>query len=105
MKVSQRFLQKIHKGIFSLKPAPDLGKLKQKSDRRKERNMRNKILLQAFRAELAEDETAFGFYSRLSEEQQAKVLNYVYRSFDTREAVNRSFTALDRLRRGRIDFV
>lgn len=67
--------------------------------------MRNKILLQAFRAELAEDATAFGFYSRLSEEQQAKVLNYVYRSFDPREAVNRSATALDRLRRGRIDFV
>ncbi len=67
--------------------------------------MRNKILLQAFRAELAEDMTAYRFFSRLSEEQQAAVLRYVYKAFDAQEALSRSATALDRLRNGRIDFV
>ena len=67
--------------------------------------MRKKILLHAFRAELAEDLTASRFYAKLSPEQQAGVLDYVNRSYDEMEAVARSATALRRLREGRIDFI
>ena len=67
--------------------------------------MRKKILLHAFRAELAEDLTASRFYGELSAEQQARVLDYVNRSHNELEAVARSATALRRLREGRIDFI
>ncbi|MBP3300920.1 MAG: hypothetical protein J6M34_05390 [Clostridia bacterium] len=67
--------------------------------------MRKKILLHAFRAELAEDLTASRFYAELSAEQKEKVLDYVNRSRDELEAVARSATALRRLREGRIDFI
>ena len=67
--------------------------------------MRKKIMIEAFKAELSEDLAAGKFYAVLSEEQKQAVLDYVRRSFDAAEASARSSTALDRLRRGRIDFV
>lgn len=67
--------------------------------------MKKNIILYAFRAEISEDLAASRFFSGLSMEQQEKVINYVARSFDAREATARSATALHRLRQGRIDFV
>lgn len=67
--------------------------------------MRKKVILHAFRAEIADDLTAGRFFSMLSQEQQAQVMDYVGRSFNVQEASARSATALNRLRQGRIDFV
>ncbi len=67
--------------------------------------MKKNIFLQAFSAELADDLTAFRFYSNLSEEQKEEVLDYVRRSRDEEEILARSATALKRLRAGRIDFI
>ncbi len=67
--------------------------------------MRKKILLRAFLAEIADDNTVSRFYGQLSEEQKRGVMNYVERSFDEQEAVSRSATALRRLKEGRIDFI
>ncbi|MBO5214029.1 MAG: hypothetical protein J6B86_04605 [Clostridia bacterium] len=67
--------------------------------------MKKKIVLRAFLAELSDDVTAFNFYSKLSEDQRDGVMDYVRRSFDERESVSRSATALRRLREGRIDFI
>ncbi len=67
--------------------------------------MKKKILLQAFLAEVADDLIAARFYGNLSEEQQREVVDYVSKSFDEREMLSRSATALHRLKEGRIDFV
>ena len=67
--------------------------------------MKKKIVLRAFSAELSEDLVASRFFASLSAEQQEDVMDYVARSRDAAEAVSRSATALDRLRKGRIDFV
>lgn len=67
--------------------------------------MKKKIVLRAFLAELADDVTAFRFYSQLSDDQKDGVVDYVRRSFDEQESVSRSATALRRLKEGRIDFI
>ncbi len=67
--------------------------------------MKKKIVFQAFLAELSEDLSASRFYAQLSDRQRDGVLDYVLRSFDERESVSRSATALKRLKEGRIDFI